>query len=142
MYETHTTKDGETMLICAMDDSHLFNTIRMYTNRMEAARAILQGSLHDQDPLIGIFQPQFSSASLKDQAQKSVKFCHGKLQPYVFEAALRGLNIQDLLQLAYGRSHAVGLQSLALPQGVTLSQALSTEDESLVYWDEDYGDER
>jgi len=43
-----------------------------------------------------------------------VEFLHERLQPSVVEATLRGLDVTELLQKAYGRTAAVPMQSARL----------------------------
>lgn len=135
MYEIHTTKNGESMLICCMTDSHLTATIKSHCSRLQAAVAILTNKAAD-DPLVAVFQPKFSNAALKERAQETVQFVHKRLQPYVVEASLRGLDIRETLQTAYGRSAGVGTQELLLPGSMSLSEVFSAD----AYDEGDYED--
>lgn len=113
MYDIHMTQDGETLLICCMGNEHLLNTIRSFTSRIQAAVQVLTSPTLD-DPLIAVFQPGYSKAAMQEKAKENVEFLHERLQPYVVEAALRGLDVTELLQKAYGRSAAVPMQSSRL----------------------------
>lgn len=110
MYDVHTTTNGDTLLICCMTDDHLMNTIRVLANKIQVAVEVLTNPQLD-DPLIAVFQPKFSKASMQDRAKESLEMFHERLQPYVMEAALRGLDITPLLQGTYGRSASVPMRS-------------------------------
>jgi hypothetical protein len=110
MYELHTTQNGDTLLICCMEDTHLINTIRSLCLKMQAAVEMLTSTTLD-DPLISIFQPQYSKAAMQEKARDSLEFLHQRLQPYVMEATLRGLEVASMLQSAYGRTTRIAMQS-------------------------------
>ncbi|WGV29197.1 hypothetical protein [Halotia branconii] len=106
MFETHTTKDGQSMLICQMEDRHLSNTIKSFCREIEKCRKILtQPTAENQ--LIAVFNPTYSQANLKSQAEKQLKNYHQKLQPYLAEAFLRRLNLVNEVRIAYGRTERV-----------------------------------
>jgi hypothetical protein len=113
MYDIHTTGNGDTLLICCMTDDHLLNTIRSLSTKIQTAVEVLTSPQLD-DPLIAVFQPKFSKAAMQDKAKENLEFLHERLQPYVMEAALRGLEITLLLQSTYGRSAGVPMRSSRL----------------------------
>ena len=113
MYDIHTTQDGTNMLICCMSNDHLLNTIKSLTRRVQAAVELLTNPQLD-DPLIAVFQPSYSKATMQERAKETLEFLHERLQPYVVEAALRGLDITSMLQSAYGRSAGVPMRSANL----------------------------
>lgn len=110
MYGIHTTASGDTLLICCMADDHLLNTIRSLATKIQAAVDVLTNPQLD-DPLIAVFQPNFSKAAMQEKATENLEFLHERLQPYVMEAALRDLEITPLLQRTYGRSASVPMRS-------------------------------
>jgi hypothetical protein len=102
MFETHTTKDGQSMLICQMEDRHLSNTIKSFCREIEKCRKVItQPSVENE--LIAIFNSGYSQANLKEQAVNQLKKYHQRLQPYLGEALLRGLDLSKELKIAYGR---------------------------------------
>ncbi len=106
MFESHTTKDGQSMLICQMEDRHLSNTIKSFCREIEKCRKVItQPSVEDQ--MIAIFNSGYSQANLKEQAGKQLKIYHERLQRYLGEALLRGLNLSNELKIAYGRTGQV-----------------------------------
>ena len=104
MYETHTADNGTTTLIAQMTDAHLLNTIKAFASRLHQSRLILENRHCPGNTLIRLLQPSFSSEAVKEKAQDAIRYYHQKLQPYVVEAALRGLDVTESLQKAYDRS--------------------------------------
>ncbi|MBW4687749.1 MAG: hypothetical protein KME40_22230 [Komarekiella atlantica HA4396-MV6] len=103
MFETHTSKDGITVLICQMDDRHLSNTVKAYCREIEKCRKVVtQPSAENQ--MIAIFNSNYSQANIKEQVVNQLKIYHERLQPYLGEALLRGLNLSNELKIAYGRT--------------------------------------
>lgn len=103
MFESHITKDGQSMLICQMDDKHLSNTIKAYCREIEKCRKVVtQPSVENQ--MIAIFSSNYSQANIKEQAANHLKIYHQKLQAYLGEALLRGLSLSNELKIAYGRT--------------------------------------
>jgi hypothetical protein len=105
MYEVHTTRDGDQMLIGQMEDSHLFHTIKLHAANIQKAQAALMNSNS-----MGLMTEILSGADpkqIREQATESIKMSHSRLTPYVCEAALRGMNISPILQQAYGRTSAI-----------------------------------
>ena len=113
MFDTHTTEDGEKILICHMEDSHLFNTIRMHTRKIREARAVLEQSTAGSSiyEALGVNPVGMSRAD----AQRQIRNRHSLLPPYVMEATLRGLAIRGLLASAYGRDALIPRPVPALP---------------------------
>ena len=114
MYEIHTTRDGEQMMICCMKDSHLYNTIKLMLNRIRLCRELLFSQQAD-DAMVSVFQPEHSLAAARDRAKSEMQRMHQKIQPYIMEAALRGWKLGDLMSAAYGRSKSVPMRPIALP---------------------------
>ena len=109
MFESHTTKEGDSMLICSMEDSHLINTIKLILRHIKTASSVLCGQ-QSENHLIAVFSPSYSAAAQKERAEESIRFYHRKIQPYIMEAALRGLDISALMQDAYKRSQMIPVQ--------------------------------
>lgn len=97
----HTTKDGTVMFIAEMEDDHLKNTILMITNTLRAAKLALGGN-------VGLSKFNKAMFGIDDvtneaKAKSLIQSCYDKVCPYVFEAALRGLDISKQLQDVFER---------------------------------------
>ncbi len=101
MNNIHITKDGKKMLISQMENNHLLNTIKFYLNKIESAKKYLESKINMNNfksALYGINNEQVSK-----KAKESIPIITNKLLPYIFEAALRGVDITELLQNVYER---------------------------------------
>lgn len=109
MYEIHRTREGVELLIGQMTDDHLKATINAHLRIISKSRLIIEGNAdNNQDTLVTILQPQFSKKAIQEQAKATLLYHHEKVQPYLCEALLRGLEeITDNLQRTYGRSQAI-----------------------------------
>lgn len=113
MYDLHTTADGTTLLICQMEDSHLVNTISLHCRKIKNARLVIeQGSVELPTIAKVLTGNKFDYERQIVNAEATIKSSHSKLQPYVVEASLRGLNISELLQDTYGRKTDSGVDKL------------------------------
>ena len=136
MYETHKTASGQVMLICQMEDSHLENMIKLLSKKMLEAKSVLTNS-SNLDPVTSVLAG-IQTEDIIYNAKSSMKHFHEKLQPYVMEAALRGLDVSMHLQLAYGRSEKVAsYAALNMLKGITDDE---DEDEDFQYGGYEYGD--
>ena len=106
MYQVHITSNGDSILICQMENSHLINTIKVIAKVIQASQEILQEQVKP-DPLMEVLNPKYSLQSIKERAKQELKQCHDRIQPYVMEAALRGLDVTGILQAAYGRTTGI-----------------------------------
>jgi len=101
----------ETYLIAEMEDNHLLNTIKFFLRRIKELSAILDSDgnilqmTRSQAALTGakIAQDHFDPEVIQDRLQEGVE----KLHPYVLEAVLRGMEIKELLQDAFGRTEKI-----------------------------------
>ncbi len=73
----HTMKDGIKLPIPSMSDTHLLNTIRLYCRKYSGENGPFKASMYD------------------------------KMQPYVMEASIRGLNVTPLIQAYFSRKSAM-----------------------------------
>lgn len=113
MFDLHQTADGRSLLICQMDDSHLMNTISMYCRNIKNARLVIeQGNVKLPTVAKVLTGNKFDRERQVANAESTIRSSHNKLQPYVMEASLRGLNISELLQDAYGRKTDAGVDKL------------------------------
>jgi len=111
VYKIHKSADGSEMLIAQMSNEHLLNMIRLITDKISNARMILEGgnpaTSRTDSIMISTINPQFSFKHLSEKAEQILIHQHKRLQDYVIEAALRGLEISPMLQSAYGRSERI-----------------------------------
>ena len=108
MKTTHKTREGVEMLIADMTDEHLLNTIHAAAGGIKNLRLALEAPVS-----VSAFERVMykrKTMSEEDIAEK-LEWTMNHLGAYVFEAALRGLNITNTLQSAFGRS-----TSLTLPE--------------------------
>lgn len=114
MFEYHTTRSGSTILICQMEDSHLINTIKLYCSKIKDCCGILESGSIKGMTAMGALIPQLDIEELKRQSRASLKTLHTRIQPYILEAALRGLSHQftEDLQNAYGREAQFDIKAL------------------------------
>ena len=104
MYDLHTTAEGQSLLICQMEDGHLFNTINLHCRSIKNARLVIeQGSVELPTIAKILTGNKFDYERQVINAEATIKSSHNKLQPYIVEASLRGFNISELLQDTYGR---------------------------------------
>lgn len=100
----HKTKEGITMLIAEMGDEHLLSTINIFCNNINTFREVLDNpkELKKSEKIL------YGSDTMSEgEAGSKLLSLTDKLTSYVFEAAVRGLNISNMLQIAYGRKTAV-----------------------------------
>lgn len=114
MYEIHASTDGN-MMICQMADDHLMNEIGRLCNVMMQARLTITQAAAFQDPILRSVA-RIKPEDVQKEAESQIRRVHDRLQPYVMEAALRGLGISGLLQTTYGRKSAYPRPSLTLLQ--------------------------
>lgn len=114
MLERHTTRDGQTMLIAQMENSHLMNYINMRLRKMlevkESARIIPTDNYTRR--LYGL------RAVTEEEAADVNRMALMALYPYLAEAYLRGLDEpRQLLIEVLGRDSFVG-DKMMLPASI------------------------
>lgn len=117
MLEIHHTKEGKTMLIAQMSDSHLVNYINLVLTKVEEA----QDAMH-QDTDATEYQKRLygiQSITEEDAADITREALH-KLYPYLAEALIR----PDVAVIVQARLIGVIGRSSALPSGVVARPAL------------------
>lgn len=112
MYNTHRTKEGDVMLVAEMEDSHLLNTIRLMLRNLAEARRIAESGNVRSDYFATVLSGRDPKAAQR-QAKEMMMGIHATVQPYIAEAALRGIEITALLRVTYGRDKA--LERTAMP---------------------------
>ena len=100
MQTKHKTSDGSTLFIFEMEDSHLVNTIKIFCNQVSTFRDVLDNPKEMKKSEKILYGDSLMSES---EATNKLASLTDKLAAYVFEAAIRGLNISEMLQVAYGR---------------------------------------
>lgn len=113
MSKQHTTKDGETMLIAAMRDSHLWNTIKLICDQIEEQIVIINGEYTaDTDPFMSAMMPQSNVQAQRDMARNRLQHLVNSLPNYVMEATLRDFeDVPALLQETFRRSKKITARS-------------------------------
>lgn len=103
----HRTRDDRTMLICEMDDNHLSNTISMFITNIGKAKTLLEMTKNGgRDDFESALFGDYKSLS-KHELKKIIKDNSDRLQYYLGEAMLRGMDFSKQLQELYGRSTSV-----------------------------------
>lgn len=127
MFETHETRDGQEMMICQMSDEHLLNTIRVYCTKIEQCVKVINGIQNiEGGKLIAVLNPKYSQENMIEQATYTIKKLDKNIQPYIMEAALRGINVTELIQKAYQRK-----AKIATPESILIDSSI-TEFNSLI----------
>ncbi len=109
MQKIHRTSDGRTILIAAMSDDHLVNTIRMYLRALSELRGIINGNAIIETcdeftaTILGIDEQEI----IEDYKEAAVELTE-KIMPYLLEATLRGIDLREDFQKAFGRTKAIG----------------------------------
>ena len=110
----HTTREGKTMLIGQMENSHLINQIKLLCSKIGQAKAAARGCAKFDTYTARLYGVQLVDA---ETAADVVGQLAGRLLPYVFEAMLRGLqdDIRQYLTTAIERDAALPGELPALP---------------------------
>jgi hypothetical protein len=113
---THTTREGKTMLIAQMADSHLVNQIRFLCGQVGRAKAAARGSAQFDAYRARLYGIEVVDAETAADLTGQIA---ARLLPYVFEAILRGLHddIRPPLIEAFERDMALPAELPALPSG-------------------------
>ena len=89
----HKTKDGRTMLVAEMDDSHLINTINYIILRMDDAKKML--SFDNNDFASIVMKRKINTDAVKERVHALYIIIHR----YIVEAIMRRLEIEEQLDL-------------------------------------------
>ena len=109
--QVHTTQDGTKMLIAEMETDHLFRTLDSYCRKLKVCREVLENpNGFSGDVMIQALQPGYSPEACRERAQDLIVDLHEKVQPYILEAVIRGMNINEIVQDAYGRKAGIPSQ--------------------------------
>lgn len=114
----HTTRDGQSMFISEMEDSHLSHTIRLILRKINEAKAILYNTRTDENKLkSAIYKiPKVKEEDVMSFIQKYTVM----LSPYIMESTLRGISFTEELQSTFERTgkDTVTSQQFLLPDSV------------------------
>lgn len=114
MLRTHRTSEGETLLICEMDDTHLVNTIRQKCARIQRLLSTSRTPRADLSPAM---QHLYRGTEIIDPVESAKRAASEieKLESYLAEALLRK-NVADevrpMARAALGRTGEEGAVGL------------------------------
>jgi hypothetical protein len=106
----HTTRAGDRLPIAMMTDEHLLNTINVHLQRVTSAKHILRTEHSEVTSLFMGREAHQISKSMRQQAQAELMRFHERISPYVTEAVVRNLQLNNLmlqLQQALERTKAI-----------------------------------
>lgn len=106
MYKYHTTRGGESMLVCEMTDSHLINTINLKLRKLEGILAVADQLKDSDEYQRHLYNRQNIDPGMAADATKEIA---NQLEPYIMEAVLRNIDdqIRNYMQIVFGRKEAV-----------------------------------
>lgn len=95
--KTHTTREGVTLLLSEMTDSHLLNTMNLFIRQLATARLVLQKSdTVEPNEYLDILEGR-SGLFSREIAISIVRKFEEKFAYYYFEAAVRALPLNDII---------------------------------------------
>lgn len=103
MFRYHTTKDGQTMLICEMDDQHLVNTILLLEKKFQEIKTFSEDNVTNDYERYLYNRKVITSKELAEKTKDIAEL----IAPYVLEAVLRGIQITLTVQRMFGRKERV-----------------------------------
>ena len=89
------------MFISQMEDSHLANTINLMLRKINEAKASLGTAINIDPASAAIYG--INTKAISQRAKDSIRPMIRLLYPYLSEAALRGMDMKEALQDAFGR---------------------------------------
>lgn len=123
VYKIHYTREGDSIPICQMTDTHLYNQIVMLCQKMEQAVVISTGKYEPDNPIDAMFTPEADEKVAKERAKAQFISHEATLMPYVMEASIRNLDVSEALQLAYNRTARVKPKTVASSKLAKLRRA-------------------
>ena len=106
----HTTKEGDTIAIVSMEDSHLLNTIRLMLRNARAAKEYLENPAK-KDSVVGVIYGVDRVNTLK-KAEAIIQFSYEAIPRYLIVAIIRGIYTSELfseIQEVFGDSGSTPL---------------------------------
>lgn len=104
----HTTRDGDTMYISQMEDSHLINTIKYIIRKGNDAKEALMTDLSGVNSILYGSDIQVDKERMKSIIKKVPEL----LEPYILEAVIRSFDfteIRDSMSDFFERSEVLPL---------------------------------
>ena len=100
MLDKHTTRDGERMLVCQMDDKHLLNTIKLFSKNLKQIWEIAEGEVENTvaDKIYDVPEDITPNEAINLWRQEVYR-----LTPYLSEAILRDGIRDDVAALMQDR---------------------------------------
>lgn len=87
----HTTKTGEELYLMDMDESHLINTMNLYIRNFRLAKSLVNGEKE-----IDNFKSRYYKRESKlENPELYIDNFDEKIAPYIYEAALRRIDITE-----------------------------------------------
>ena len=127
MNRIHTTKEGDSMMICQMTDSHLIATIKLMCKGIEELRTAIDcGDQIKRSEKVIYNQKKVSIESLEGILKGKI----GLLKEYTVESALRGLNVSEYMQKGFGRKNQLTIGGNIL----SLDVHVDAKEEKDVVW--------
>ena len=101
MFKTHTTREGDQMLVAEMSDSHLLNTVELNIRKAETAKGKAQ-ALPTSDYARGLYGVKRVDA---EEAGRMVRTIMDAMTPYIAEMWVRGIgdNLREQVQVLLDR---------------------------------------
>ncbi|MBF2058632.1 MAG: hypothetical protein IGQ45_15810 [Cyanobacterium sp. T60_A2020_053] len=142
MFELHTMKTGDAILICQMENSHLINQIKLLCRKIRQARLVLESAnLNEHGAVFKALNPSVSN-KLQEQATEQLRYASNAIQPYVMEAVLRNLNIHQFVGEAFNRNCQIPtLNNLPALFHESVSNVLNDDNENYSDYDDDDDDD-
>ena len=100
---THTTKEGQTLMIAEMDNNHLKNTVTMILKGVEMAKEVLKGK--ELDPFKKALYSSRTPAMSKTQAKKIIATAPENVSPYILECVIRGIDFSVEIRKTFDRTY-------------------------------------
>jgi len=89
----HVTRDRRVIPLCDIDDSHLRNIINYYAKRLSLARMVLDQQRSRFDAVL------YADEDEQEGAEEFVENYDEIIGPFVLEALIRNLDIEDAIDL-------------------------------------------
>lgn len=102
-HDQHQDASGKVLNLAGMSDTHLRNTIGLFSQTMTEATKAMDSAPAELSRRAKALYGDTGTTMSPERYQKLVEGYYRKIGPYALEAALRGIDITDILQAALGR---------------------------------------
>jgi len=105
----HKTSNGRIISIPAMTDEHLFNTIKLLLREINELRQIIneEAKIKAPDRFTEKLYNVYDEETMKEY-EETAKELTRNIMPYLLEGTLRGMDLRNEFQNAFGRNKALG----------------------------------